>query len=239
MSDPGKIEGRKLDVLFEALIADRTIMSMHVAGTDFQRLTCITAVERGLDGSRLVVDCPEGFSEAASRNETLNIRFTFNGSDHLEYIFGTTGGIRHGRELKLPFPDYVERLQRRKNFRIDTLPGTRLLFSIGKTSGRIDLINISLGGAFGLLVKPASKDLSGSLLKINQRLYNVRIVFPADKVVEKRTVVIKKAEVRRIEPDRERKRSKYAFEFMTIDKENLRELTNAIYHIQRQFLQNR
>ena len=239
MSDPGKIVGRKLDALFEALIVEKTIISMHVVGTDFQRLTCITAVEQGSDGNRLVVDCPEGFSKAASPNKTLNIRFTFNGRDHLEYIFGTTGGIRRGRELKLPFPDYVERLQRRKNFRIDTLPGTRLLFSIGKMGGRIDLINISLGGAFGLLVKPGSKDLSGSLLKINQRLYNVRIVFPADNLVEKRTVVIKKAEVRRIELDRERKRCKYAFEFMVIDKENLRELTNAIYHIQRQFLQNR
>lgn len=239
MSDPGKIVGRKLDALFDALIVEKTIISMHVVGTDFQRLTCIIAVEQGSDGNQLVVDCPEGFSEAASPNNTLNIRFTFNGRDHLEYIFGTTGGVRRGRELKLPFPDYVERLQRRKNFRIDTLPGTRLLFSIGKMGGRIDLINISLGGAFGLLVKPGSKDLSGSLLKINQRLYNVRIVFPADNLVEKRTVVIKKAEVRRIEPDRERKRCKYAFEFMVIDRENLRELTNAIYHIQRQFLQNR
>lgn len=239
MIDPGKIEGPKLDTLFESLVADQTIISMHVVGIDFQRLTCITAVERTSVGNHLLVDCPEGFSQATANSETLNIRFNFNGSDHLEYIFSTSGGIRHGRELKVPFPDHVERLQRRKNFRIDTMPGTRLLISSGKTKGQIDLINISLGGAFGLLVKHNKTDLTGSLFKTNQRLYKVRIVFPADKRMEKRTVIIHKAEVRRIERDKERKRYKYSFEFMTIDKENLQELTQAIYHIQRQFLQKR
>jgi c-di-GMP-binding flagellar brake protein YcgR len=237
--DPGKIEGPKLDTLFESLIADKTIISMHVAGTDFQKLTCITAVERTPDGNRLLVDCPEGFSRAIANIETLDLRFNFNGDDHLEYIFHTSGGSLNGGEVKVPFPDYVERLQRRKNFRIDTIPGTRLFISSGKLEGRIDLINISLGGAFGLLGKHNQKDPTGSLLNVNQRLYNVRIIFPADNIMEETSVTIKKAEVRRIERDRERKQYKYAIEFLVIDKENLQELTTAIYHIQRRFLQNR
>jgi c-di-GMP-binding flagellar brake protein YcgR len=239
MTDPGKIEGLKIEALFESLIADKTIISMHVAGTDFQRLTCITAVERTSDGHQFSVDCPEGFSQAIASSETLNLRFNFNGRDHLEYIFSTSGGSRLGRELKVPFPDFVERLQRRKNFRIDVMPGTRMIFSSGKIKGQIELINISLGGAYGLLGKHNQKNLTGSLFKSNQRLYKVRIVFPADKMVDEQTVIIRKAEVRRIERDRERKHYKYAFEFMTIDKENLQELTKAIYHIQRMFLQNR
>ncbi len=239
MPDPGKIEGPKLDTLFESLIADKTIISMHVAGTDFQRLTCIIAVERTPDGNRLLVDCPEGFSRAIANSETLDLRFNFNGSDQLEYIFHTSGGFLHGNEVKVPFPDYVERLQRRRNFRIDTMPGTRLFISSGKLEGRIDLINISLGGAFGLLGKHNQKDPNGSLLNVNQRLYNLRIVFPADNMMEEKSVMIKKAEVRRIERDKERKLYKYAIEFLIIDKENLRELTTAIYHIQRRFLQNR
>lgn len=239
MPDPGKIEGPKLDTLFESLIADKTIISMHVVGTAFQRLTCITAVERTSDGNRLLVDCPEGFSRAIANTKTLDMQFNFNGGDHLEYIFNTSGASLHGDEVKVPFPDYVERLQRRKNFRIDTMPGTRLFFSSGKLEGRIDLINISIGGAFGLLGRHNQNDLTGSLFTVNQRLYNVRIVFPADNIMEEKSVNINKAEVRRIERDKERKHYKYAIEFLVIDKKNLRELTNAIYHIQRRFLQNR
>ncbi len=239
MPDPGKIEGPKLDALFESLITEKTILSMYVAGTDFQRLTCITGAERTSEGNRLLVDCPEGFTQATANNETFDIRFNFNGKDQLEYLFSTSGGTLSGRTLKVPFPDYVERLQRRKNFRIDALPGTRLYFSSGKLEGQIDLINISLGGAFGMLSKLNQRIPTGSIFKVNQRLYKIRIVFPADKIMEQKTVFIKKAEVRRIERDRERKRYKYAFEFINIDKENHQELTKAIYHIQRQFLQNR
>jgi c-di-GMP-binding flagellar brake protein YcgR len=237
--DPGKIEGPKLDALFESLITEKTILSMYVAGTDFQRLTCIIGAERTPEGNRLLVDCPEGFTQATAKTETLDIRFNFNGKDQLEYLFSTSSGTLSGSTLKVPFPDYVERLQRRKNFRIDTLPGTRLYFSTGKLEGQIDLINISLGGAFGMLSKLNQENPTGSVFKVNQRLYKIRIVFPSDKLMEQKTVFVKKAEVRRIERDRERKRYKYALEFMNIDKENHQELTKAIYHIQRQFLQNR
>ena len=239
MSDPGKIQGPKLLTLFEALINDKNIISMHVVGTDFQRLTCISAIEHTRDGDYLVVDRPDGFAQAIDNEESIKIRFNFNGADQLEYIFGTSGGTSRGKDLKIPFPDHVERLQRRKNFRIDTFPGTKLLFSSGKLKGQIDLINISIGGAFGALNRHNQKDLKGSLFKVDQRLYKTRIVFPGDKIMDEQTIVIKKVEVRRIERDRERKRYRYAFEFMAVETEQAHILKEAIYHIQRQYLQNR
>ncbi len=239
MPDPGKIQGGKLVTLFEELIATRTIISMQVAGKDFQRLTCITAIERGADGNHLLVDRPDGFDQAVSDDEPVQLRFNFNGADHLEHLFETHGLVANGADLKIPFPDHVERLQRRRNFRIDTLPGTKLLFTCGKIQGQIDLINVSLGGAYGLLTKHNQKGLKGSLFKMDQRLYKIGILFPADKSREEDLVLIKKAEVRRIEHDRERKQYKYAFEFTTMDGNNTQRLTEAIYHIQRQFLQNR
>lgn len=239
MPDPGKIQGPKLNALFAALIKDKTIIGLHVVGTDFQRLTCITAIEHAPGGSCLMVDRPDGFFEAAENDEPLKLRFNFHGPDQLEYIFGTSGGAGQGHNLKIPFPDHVERLQRRKNFRINTPLGTRLLFASAKLKGEIDLINISLGGAFGVLTEHNRKNLQNALFKIDQRLYKIRIIFPADKIMQKQSVLIHKAEVRRIEQDKKRKLYKYAFEFVTIDKDNAEKLTRAIYHIQRQFLQNR
>ena len=57
--------------------------------------------------------------------------------------------------------------------------------------------------------------------------------------MDERLVVIDRAEVRRIEHDIERRLYKYAFEFMEVDKEQKQKLTQAIYHLQRQYLKNR
>jgi hypothetical protein len=239
LNDPGKIQGAKLDALFEELIAKRTIISVYVVGTGFERLTCIMATEQCPSGKCLLIDQPDEFNKAAGQPEQWNLRFNFNGPDQLEYIFSTRGGGYSGRNLKVPFPEYVERLQRRKDFRIMTLPDTKLIFAAKKLKGVIDLINISLGGAFGALRKHNQKDVSGSLFALDQRLYKIGLIFPADKEINEQLVVINKAEVRRIEHDKERKIFKYAFEFKEIDKNERQKLTQAIYHIQRQYLKNR
>ena len=239
LNDPGKIQGIKLEALFDELIAKKTIISINVVGAGFERLTCIMATEKDSAGMFLLIDQPDEFSKSAGRPEQWNLRFNFNGPDQLEYIFCTRGGQYSGRNLKVPFPEYVERLQRRKDFRIMTLPDTKLIFAAKKIKGVIDLINISLGGTFGVLRKHNQKDLSGSLFALDQRLYKLGIIFPADKELAQQVVLINKAEVRRIEHDKERKLYKYAFEFTEIDKNERQKLTQAIYHIQRQFLKNR
>jgi hypothetical protein len=239
LNDPGKIQGQKLDLLFDELIAKRTIISVYVVGTGFERLTCIMATEQDPAGKFLLIDQPNEFSEAAGQPQQWNLRFNFNGPDQLEYVFCTRTGQYAGRNLKVPFPEYVERLQRRKDFRIITLPGTKMIFNAKKLKGVIDLINISLGGAFGALRKHNQKEVSGSLFTLDQRLYKIGLIFPADNEVDAQVVVVTKAEVRRIEHDKERKLYKYAFEFTEIEKNERQKLTQAIYHIQRQFLKNR
>lgn len=239
MNDPGKIQGIKMNALFDELIVKRTIISMYVVGTGFERLTCIMSTERSPAGNFLLVDQPDEFAKAAGQPDQWALRFNFNGPDQLEYIFSVRGGGFSGKNLKLPFPEYVERLQRRKDFRIATLPDTKLIFAVKKTKGVIDLLNISLGGTFGVLRKHNQKDLNGSLFAVDQRLHKIGLIFPADKEASEQVVVIEKAEVRRIEHDKDRKLYKYAFEFKEIDKNERQRLTQAIYHIQRQFLKNR
>jgi hypothetical protein len=239
LNDPGKVQGERLTALFTELILKKVIISIFVVGTGFERLTCVSSVERNSEGNYLLIDRPDGFSQFAGNGDSWNLRFNFNGPDHLEYIFSTRGGELCGPNLKVPFPEYVERLQRRKDFRILTVPGTKLLFAVDNFKGVIDLINISLGGAFGVLRRIKSKAHGGSLLAVNQCLHKVGLIFPADKEMDEQLVVVNKAEVRRIEHDKERRLYKYAFEFMDIDKEYKQKLTRAIYHIQRLYLKNR
>jgi hypothetical protein len=242
MADSIKLQEQKLFDLFNYLIEKRVIISMQLIGADFERLTCVTKVRRESDGPWLQVDMPEGFQAAAARIGTmhaLDLRFNFNGPDQLEYIFNTRGGFAKGRDLHLPFPAYVERVQRRKNFRMPTPIGTKMMFRTERGPAVLSLINISLGGIFGALVKPTPKDLHESLLVMGQSIQHAGIIVPADGEAEEMIIIINKMEVRRIEHDPERNIYRYAFEFKDILPNENKKLTQAIYHFQRVFLQRR
>ncbi|MBI5063254.1 MAG: PilZ domain-containing protein [Desulfatitalea sp.] len=239
MNDPAKLQEQKLFDLFSYLVEKRVIISMQVVDADFERLTCVTKVRRESDGPWLQVDMPDGFKAVASKQRALNLRFNFNGPDQLEYIFTTQGGFVRGRDLHLRFPEYVERVQRRKNFRMPTPIGTKMMFRTERGPAVLGVINISLGGIFGALVKPAAKDLQGSLHVMGRAIQHAGIVVPADSEYEEQIIIIHKMEVRRIEHDQDRNIYRYAFEFKDLQLNENKKLTQAIYHFQRVFLQRR
>ncbi len=239
MNDPGKIQDFKLDELFSELIIRKHIISLYVVGTGYERLTCVVGTEQGIEGKHLLIDNPDGFAEAVGKAEAWNIRFNFIGPDQLEYIFSTRGGCFSNSSLRIPFPEFVERLQRRRDFRVSTLPGTKMVFVFNNMKGVIDLINVSLGGAYGVLMKHNCKGHKGPLFAMDQQLYKIGIIFPADKETAEQVIIINKAAVRRVENDKERQIYKYAFEFLDVDRDQKQKLTQAIYHIQRYFLKNR
>ncbi len=239
MADGSKISGQKLVELFETLVASKTIMSMQLMGGRYERITYIIGIDTAEKEPRLVVDNPEGFNEAAAGARPWRLRFNFNGPDKLEYIFQVEGGAARGKDLILPLPDFVERIQRRRNFRIDAPLGSQMSFTLAAEACIISLINISLGGAYGVLTQPKPKKIPRTLLKKDQRIYRLELCFPGDEEMEAQTIRIKKAEVRRIEHDRERHIYKFAFEFMDMARQEKEKLTRAIYHAQRQFLQKR
>ncbi|MCJ8499227.1 PilZ domain-containing protein [Desulfatitalea alkaliphila] len=240
MAETGKVQGRKLLALFEYLIEKQVIISMHIEGTDFERLTCVTGLKASPTGGRLLcIDRPAGFVDQAAKVGDVVLKFNFNGPDRLEYIF-TTRGVRHqGRELETPLPEVVERIQRRKDFRMETPPGVRLLVKQDKLHAILDLINVSLGGAFTVLRKHNLKNLQGSLFKEGQPIVNAGILVPAGKDYDEQVIIIQKAEVRRIEHDKPNNRYRYAFQFTALDSRERHKLTQAIYHFQRQFLKRR
>jgi hypothetical protein len=239
MVDPGKVHGQKLLEIFQQTMAAKTIMSMIVVGTGFERLTCLTGAVQENGRYYLSVDLPEGLKEAAGPAESCRLRFNFNGPDHLEYLFSTQGGVYLGREMRIPFPEYAERVQRRKNFRMLTLPGTRLLFKEEQLHVIIGVVNISLGGVYGALLKHNARNVSGSILTLNQQINGMGILFPAEQKTPEQVVIIKRAEVRRIERDPQKELYKYAFEFMEVARAEKEKLTEYIYFLQRQFLQRR
>ena len=239
MGEAGKVQGEKLTELFNELVVNKTIISMNVVGAGFDRLTCITGLMESPEGNYLFVDPPDDFKESAADKNLWHLRFNFNGPDQLEYIFSTRGGELCEQGIKIHFPEHVERLQRRRNFRIDTLTGTEMHFRLKKIQGIIHLINVSQGGAYGVLVKHNFKFMRGSVLKMEQHVYDISMIFPGDEDAPDETIYVKKAEVKRIEHDQERGFYRYAFEFKDMDKEEQSRLIQVIYSLQRTYLRRR
>lgn len=238
-TDPGKVQGEKLNELFQLLIDKKVIMTLRLIGSGFERLTFITGLREEANQPCLLVDLPKAFKQAARRVKKTDIQFNFNGPDHLEYIFNTSGGSYSGNDLVVPFPEYVERIQRRRNFRMDCPVGSRMQLKHQKLQGLIYLINISMGGAYGVLVKHNAQGADSAIFQTGQRLYKTVLIFPSDNDAEEQVIHIRKMEVRRVEQDKERKLYKYAFEFVDIERDEKQKLTQSIYHLQRQFLKRR
>jgi hypothetical protein len=238
-TDSEKIQGDKCVLLFRQLIEQKIIVSMYVEGTDFEQLTVITGLEQTPFGEHLIIDAPSGFTAAVNNTNDWTLRFTLNGPDKLEYLFSTQGGTCSDNEIKVPFPESVQRLQRRKDFRVNTLPNTKLLFVNPDLKGVILLNNISMGGVFGALVKHSRKNSNGSLLDVHQLVRNIAITFPAHGDIEKQVVMIKKAKVVRIERDQQRHVYRYALEFKGMSRDQEALLRHTIYQIQRYYLKNR
>lgn len=239
MVDALTFEDNKLTAFFHDLIEKKMILSMNVVGTGFDRLTCITEIEEEDGENYLVVDPPDDFEEAIHRDRPLDLRFNFNGPDHLEYVFESLGATIASNGIRMPFPKQVERLQRRQDFRIATLPGTEMHFRLKKIRGALDLINVSLGGAYGILAKHNFKFMRRSVLKMEQRVYQCRLVFPGDREAAGETIYVNTAEVKRVEHDEEKNVYRYALAFCDMEKDEEQRLIQAIYDLQRKYLRRR
>jgi hypothetical protein len=239
MVTPGKIQGQRLNELLRYMIEQRTILSVRMEGTDYERLTYILDMTETAGENHLIIDLPEGFNNVSRRASSWQLGFNFNGPDKLEYLFSVRGGELHDQGVRIPCPEYIERIQRRKNFRIMTPAGTRMVITTPSLKGLMDLINISLGGAYGTMAKHNLKNAREPFLKVGQRIDKLGIIFHQDNDMPEQIIVIKQAWVRRIDHDLEHNRYKYAFEFMDFESDQLAKLTQTIYHIQRQFLMRR
>ncbi len=239
MGNAVKIEGQKLLELFKEIVEKKVIVSMVVVGADVELLTCVTELSESPAGNHLFVDPPRDFKEITATKKVTGLRFSFNGPDQVEYIFSVHDCELKNQYLKVPFPEYAERMQRRRNFRVDTLTDSEMHFRMKKIEGIIHMINVSEGGAYGVLVKHNFKFMRGSVLKLDQEVSDIKMVFPVDGDTPGDTILVKCARILRVEHDKERGLYRYAFKFKEIEKEEHDRLIQVIYALQRKYLQRR
>jgi len=138
------------------------------------------------------------------------------------------------------FPEYVHRYQRRKLFRLEAPNGTRLYFKVNDIRYKLLVINVSLGGTFGVLV--SSTKQMGQELKLHKSktLNDVELLFPSeDRKAAGAIVNIKRCQINRKEINPATNKFEYALEFIEISEEEMKNLTDLFYKWQREYLRKR
>ena len=239
MTGAEKIQGKKMVRLMEQVQRKRIMLSMRLVGQNYERLTMITRIPKDKNVSFFAIDPPRDFRNTIAKLDRWEIQFNFNGVDHLEHIFTTSGGKFFDNETRINIPDYIERLQRRRYFRLSVPTDTRLLFRSGQVQREINLVNISMRGTLGLLKTFNGKDQKKPIFKKDDYLKNIKIIFPSDIKDNEQEVRVNKVIIRRAEHVPQKHMDLYAFEFTSIDRDQERTLIKIIYDLQRLFLQKK
>ncbi len=230
------IRGKARLKLFRELVEDKTVLRVFLLGKNYERLTIITEIRKGDEEYFLVADYPSGFRHVAGNEGPWRLRFEFTGRDRLPYVFRTTGGELVPEGLLLPMPSFVERRQRRRNFRLEPPLGTKLHLGAEEKEMEAIVYNISIGGA---LISFENIKEKKPLLALGQKLKPLRITFPDSDGGGPVWVNIKEAIVKRLERDLVSHRYKYALQFTDISSEEANLLQELIFKYQRKYLRKR
>jgi len=239
MTGAEKMQGKKLIRLMEQVQRKKIMLSMRLVGQNYERLTMVTRIPKGEKASFFAIDPPRDFRNTVSKLGTWDIRFKFNGPDNLEYIFTTSGGKFYDDEIRINLPDYIERLQRRRYFRLSVPIDTKLFFESDQVQREVNLINISMRGTLGLMKTFNGNDQKKPVFKNGNYLKNVKIIFPSDTKDNEREVRVNETIIRRAEHDPKKNMDLYAIEFVNIDRDQEKTLIQIIFNLQRLILQKK
>ncbi len=232
MVDIERIEGRRLKEVLDHLVEERTLIKVSFPAKDYTHLTLILGTEKIKGKQYFSIDLTDELVDIFNSRKIGKLIFEFNGPDKVGYRFTTDGTLTRPGRVLVPFPAFIERIQKRSNFRIKTAPETVARFMWGDRRHKLRIENISLGGLYGLTSNPQPENLSAGDV-----LSRLEIFFPVnDQCV---MITIDKAVVRRVERRKRAGRNAYAMEFIEIGRDSRQLLTRQIYDLQRIYLKRR
>ena len=235
-----RIFGDKIGILFEGLKKDRTLIKFNLPGNrDYERLTIVTEVVMEENIPYFVIDCPEGFYELIrdaeiQKSDEFTMVFEFVGPDNIPYTFKTHPVKSDRQDIRIKIPRGVERIQRRRHFRIAPPLGTVIVFLRDTGWCESSVLNLSLSGA---LISPIGTPSPSLRLFPGEHLHNIKLI--VKKRLFKTQIHIKKAVVGRVGKDSAKAKDYCALRFLDVEKEEERTLEEWLIQWQREILRKR
>jgi c-di-GMP-binding flagellar brake protein YcgR len=240
MADIEKIREEALPQLFHELQRDRIPLKLQLRNNDDIHSTFITDIRKRKKALHFLAEYPHGLQTLTKDRQTPRLRFEFIDNINIKHVFETESWEASGEMIWVKFPEYVRRYQRRRLFRLEAPQGTHLYFKENDIRYKLLVINVSLGGTFGVLGSSAKQ--MGQELKRHESktLKNVELVFPSeDRKAAGAIVNIERCLIKRKEINPATNKSEYALEFIEISEEEMKNLTELFYKWQREYLRKR
>ena len=240
MANIEKIPEEVLPQLFNELQRDKIPLKIHLTNNDDVHSTYITDIRKRKKALHFLAEYPNGFQTLTKDTNPPRLRFEFLDNENIKHVFETESWEASREMIWVKFPEYVHRYQRRKLFRLEAPHGTRLYFKVNDIRYKLLVINVSLGGTFGVLV--SSTKQMGQELKLHKSktLKNAELLFPSeDRKTAGAIVNIKCCQIKRKEINPVTNIFEYALEFIEISEEEMKNLTGLFYNWQREYLPKR
>ena len=237
MEDPEKIEDKNLLNFLKALQKDKTLIKMNLPGKDFERITIITSVRHRRQNPFFLIDYTQGFREAVGDVKEVKMHFEFTREDRVKYSFSTYGWEIYRDEIGVRFPEFIERKQRRKDFRLAVPPDTKLYSQEDSTLLEMKVLNVSLGGTLAVLFGRKEGYKEEPIFNTGEYLSDIEMVFPLEEGDLR--IHIERAMVVRLEEDPSNKKNCCALQFVSMEEKEEKALTEFIYKYQRRILQKK
>ena len=236
MDDYGKIRGAKVVRTLQYLKDKKVLIKIAVKGASFENVSVLTDIDLQGANPRFCIDPPEGIRDALQLKKKSALYCEFNGEDQVLYNFEIAIEDWHG-DFWFPLPAEIERIQRRRNFRLKAPMGTTLTLRQLEPPVKLLVLDFSLGGLLCMVESLRSgKDKSRLLFK-GRTLNNLDLRLEEAEGTTK--IRIRRARIVRTGRNPKTNHEQYAFDFIAIDKAEEKKLTQVLYGMQRRILRQR
>jgi len=240
MGNIEKIQGDAILQLFKKLQQEKIPLKVKLTKGDFEHLSHLKQIRKRLKSRYFLIEYSQDFLTATENIDDWRLRIEFIDSDGIKYAFQTKHSAVLQGMIWMKFPEAVHRYQRRSLFRLEAPGGTHFYFTDNEIHYKLVVINVSLGGTLGVLVRVTGQLEQELKLKSLRIIKNGELVFPSKADNEDDSKVnIKQCQIVRKNRNPQTDKHEYAVEFKKITENEQTKLTELFYRCQRDYLRQR
>ena len=226
MENIDKLTGSEITDILMSLQQEHTFVRMYINGTEHEWIVVVEGFRTLFGVSNFFVSCSKDFLDIVVENRSMKICFEFLKND-IKYSFNGAINKINGNKVWFRAPEFIEKYQRRLDFRIDTPSGAILSFGGDFKKSELEVHNVSLGGFLACEAKPSKIGLCFELGKV---INDINFLISAvDEEIE--NIKIKRIEIIRVK--RIKKKCYYGIKIVKISSKEEKKLVKIILGLQR------
>lgn len=232
MKNIDKLSGSEIIDILMNLQQENTFVRMYVKGSEHEWLVVLEGLRTLFGVSNFFVSCSKDFLDLVAENQNMKIFFEFL-KNNIKYSFNAIINKINGDKVWFKAPEFIEKYQRRLDFRVNVLSGTILSFEGEFARHELEVRNVSLGG---FLACEGKLSKIGLCFESGKIINDIDFLFPTvDEEIE--NIKIKRIETIRVE--RIKKKCYYGIKIINISLKEEKKLAKTIFSLQRYALRNK